>query len=78
MSAPDLQPTWNAAEPVLPPHIIHEIEKQRREREERHPVQIPLHDVVQEVPPGWEPDPDGGYRRKDEPSRDNDGYGYDF
>lgn len=77
MSAPDLQPTWNATHPVLPPHIIHEIEKQRREREQ--PAQIPLHDVVQEVPPGWEPDPEnGGYRREEPSKSDDDGWGYDF
>ena len=75
MSAPELQPTWKAAQPVLPPHIIHEIEKQRREREDRYPAQIPLEHDDRPPPSGW------GDQEEDAPSRrhdDDDGWHFKF
>ncbi len=56
---------------TIEPWIIDEIEKDRKRREQ--PAQVPLYiDVPQQIPPGWEPDPDcpGGYRRT--PDRDRD------
>lgn len=59
---------------TIHPAII-EQERQRRERRDEQPAQVPLYiDVPQQVPPGWEPDPNspGNYRRIED-DRDIDG-----
>jgi hypothetical protein len=56
---------------LIDPFIIDQIERDRRRREQ--PAQVPLYiDVPQEIPPGWEPDPEspGNYRRKEDKKDD--------
>lgn len=58
----------------IEPWIIDRINENERNRRQP-PAQVPLYDYdvpPQEIPPGWEPDGNGGYRRKEERKDEGD------